>query len=84
MSGLSIEHRLYVGKRRLTGGVVFLNKPQLILPNHRCCLTSLAPLWLPSRRVSSLASRRVIISRHSLTKHSENNAGVILGSQHTW
>lgn len=55
--------------RLLTGGCVFRSKPQLIFENHLCCLTSLAPDRLPSRRVSSLMSSCVITSLHLLRQH---------------
>lgn len=41
---------------KLTGGVMFLKSPQLIVANHLCCLTSLAPLVEPIRLFSSLIS----------------------------
>jgi len=49
-----------------TGGSVFRNRPQLILPNHLCCFTSLAPLLLPNRAFSSLSSRRLMTSLPAL------------------
>jgi len=36
------------------GGFWCRSRPQLMLENHLCCLTSLAPDWLPSRLCSSL------------------------------
>lgn len=50
----------------LTGGRVFLSRPQLIFANHLCCLTSLAPLLLPSLVRSFLSSSRVMQSLHAL------------------
>lgn len=53
-------------KTELTGGWVFLSNPQLILENHLCCLTSLAPLLLPSRVSSFLSSSLTMASLHDL------------------
>ena len=58
LTHLSASHR--------TGGRVFRRRPQLILLNHLCCLTSLAPVRLPSRTASSLISKEVITSLHFL------------------
>jgi hypothetical protein len=52
----------------LTGGCMLRSKPQFILANHLCCLTSLAPLRLPIRDVSRLSSRRWIISLPALDR----------------
>ena len=53
-------------EKLLTGGCVFRKRPQLILANHLCCLTSLAPLLLPRREPSRLSSRRVTASLPAL------------------
>lgn len=41
-------------------------RPQLILANHLCCLTSEAPLLLPRRVHSRLSRRRVMMSLPAL------------------
>ena len=56
----------------LTGGCVFRKRPQLILPNHLCCLTSDAPLLLPRRVHSLLSRRRVMMSLPALRAHPRN------------
>lgn len=51
---------------QLTGGVMFRKRPQFVFANHLCCFVWLAPLWLPSRRVSSLSSNRWTMSLPAL------------------
>ena len=54
------------GMGKLTGGCVLRKRPQLILANHLCCLTSEAPLLLPRRVHSRLSRRRVMMSLPAL------------------
>ena len=57
---------------KLTGGCVLRKRPQLILANHLCCLTSEAPLLLPRRVHSRLSRRRVMMSLPALGRDERN------------
>ena len=72
----------------IIGGFVFLSSPQFNFANHLCCLTSLAPLRLPSRVFSSLSSSRVMQSFPALqcetNQHNNNNFYELLPTWRLW